>query len=129
MITMASSHDFFIAGDHHAARSMVCQALEGLGYTISPTRGDGILADRGSTAATVLWGAMAGKKFRVSFPVDFMVDQRGLLVARLNRSLMGGALKGGAIGAAKTNSAFQDAADAIGVAVNRAGLLVETAPN
>lgn len=121
---MASSHDFFIAGDQEAGKALVARALESQGFAVSGTPKGGLLAKRGSTAATVLWGGLAGKKLQVTFTVDFMTDQNGNLVARLTRDLASGALKGGAIGAAKTNTVFQESADAIGHALSDAGVLV-----
>jgi len=123
---MASAHDFFLLGDHDAARHLVASALQGQGFTVTATPTGGLLAKRGSTAATVWLGALAGKNFHVSFVVDFMVDQQGRLVARLNRNMTGGALKGGAIGAAKTNTAFEETANALGGALHQAGVLAES---
>ena len=123
---MASAHDFFLIGDHESAKQLVVSALQGDGFTVTATPAGGLLAKRGSAAATVWLGAMAGKNFHVSFLVDFMVDQQGRLVARLNRNMAGGALKGGVIGAAKTDTAFQETANSIAAALHRAGILAES---
>lgn len=125
---MPSAHDFFLLGDHEAAKHTVASALQREGFAVTTTPAGGLLAKRGSTAATVWLGAMAGKNFHVSFTVDFMVDQQGRLVARLNRNMAGGALKGGVIGAAKTDTAFQETANAIAAAAHQAGVLAESVP-
>jgi hypothetical protein len=123
---MATAHDFFLLGDHGAGRQLVVTALQNDGFAVTSTPTGGLLAKRGSTAATVWLGALAGKNFQVSFQVDFMVDQQGRLVARLHRNLTAGALKGGAIGAAKTDTAFQQTANAIAAALHQAGVLADS---
>lgn len=125
---MASSHDFFTLGDHDAARRLTVEALNSQGFTVTTTPAGGLLAKRGSTAATVWLGALAGKNFQVTLLVDFMVDHEGRLVVRLNRNMAGGAMKGGAIGAAKTDTAFQETANAIGAALHSAGALATSVP-
>jgi hypothetical protein len=126
---LASSHDFFITGGTEFGKTLVARALEGQGFSLSATPAGGFLATRGSAAATVLLGGLAGKKFHITFVVDFMTDQDGRLVARLNRGLGSGALKGGALGASKTNTAFQDAADAIGRSLAEAQVLAGDVAN
>ncbi|WP_025155608.1 hypothetical protein [Leifsonia aquatica] len=123
---MASAHDFFLLGDHEAAKQLVISALASEGFTVTTTPNGGLLAKRGSTAATIWLGAMAGKNFQMTFMVDFMVDPQGRLVARLNRNMTGGALKGGAIGAAKTDTAFQQTANAIAAVLHPAGILADS---
>jgi hypothetical protein len=123
---MAKAHDFFIIGDHENGRRIVASALQSEGFAVTATPAGGLLAKRGSTAMTVLLGGLAGNNFQQTFLVDFMVDQHGRLVARLNRNMAGGALKGGAIGAAKTDSAFQQTANAIAAALHGAGALSDS---
>ncbi|MFF2052832.1 hypothetical protein ACFVU2_14615 [Leifsonia sp. NPDC058194] len=123
---MASAHDFFLLGDHEAAKQLVVSALQSEGFTVTSTPTGGLLAKRGSAASTFWLGAFAGKNFQMSFLVDFMVDQQGRLVARLNRNMAGGALKGGAIGAAKTDTAFQETANAIAAILHPAGILADS---
>ncbi|AAT88441.1 hypothetical protein Lxx04500 [Leifsonia xyli subsp. xyli str. CTCB07] len=90
---------------------------------MTSTPSGGLLAKRGSDAATIWLGGLAGKNFQVTLTVDFMVDAEGRLVARLNRNMAGGVLKGGAIGAAKTDAAFQETANAIAAALHTSGVL------
>ena len=123
---MAKAHDFFILGDHENGRRIVASALQSEGFAVTATPSGGLLAKRGSTAMTVLLGGLAGNSFQQTFLVDFMVDEHGRLVARLNRNMAGGVLKGGAIGAAKTDSAFQQTANAIAATLHGAGALSES---
>lgn len=124
---MASSFDYFIAGDHNSGKIRVGDHLTALGYEVATDEQGRYVASRGSLQKTVWLGAMAGKNFHVSFTVEFMVDQQGQLVARLNRNMGGGALKGGALGAAKVDSAFVEAANALSNGLATDGILVGSA--
>ena len=125
---MPAAHDFFIVGGHDFGRQIVASTLEGLGFAISATPTDGLLAKRGSAASTFWLGALAGKNFQVTFVIDFMVDPHGRLVARLNRDIAAGALKGGPVGASKTDAAFQETANAIAAALHATGILADSVP-
>lgn len=123
---MARAHDFFIQGDHEAGRQIVASALRSEGFAVTATPTGGLLAKRGSTTATVLFGGLAGSKLQQTFTLDFMVDEHGRLVARLNRNMARGVAAGGAIGAARTDSAFQRTANAIAAALHGAGALSDS---
>lgn len=123
---VASSFDYFISGDHAAARAIVANTLTAQGFALEPSETGDLAAKRGSLGATVWLGALAGKNFHVSFTVEFFVDQQGQLIARLNRNLGAGVLKGGAIGASKTDGAFVDTANALAEALSGAGVLTGT---
>ena len=125
---MASVHDFFISGDHTAARAQFARALEAQGFELSETP-KGLLAKRGSLPLTILFGAMAGKKFHVTFIIEFFVDDSGQFVARLSRDIAAGALKGGAIGANMTNNVFVDTAAGVTAALQTTGILVSATSN
>lgn len=120
---MATAHDFFIQGDHENGRRLVASVLQNEGFAVTVNPVGGLIARRGSTTATILFGGLAGKGLQQTFTVDFMIDVDGRLVARLNRNMAGGVLKGGAIGAVKTDNAFQQIANAIGAALHGAGVL------
>ena len=104
------------------------KALEGAGFSVTTNPNGTFQATRGSLSRTLLLGAMAGKKFHVTFTVEFFSDPNGNLVARLNRNVSGGALKGGALGANMTNNAFLDTANALIAALSAAGILLTSAP-
>jgi len=126
---MASVHDFFLTGDHEAAKAQVASALQAEGFAITPTPKGGLLAKRGSMPITLLLGAMAGKNFQVTFTVEYLVDDSGQLVARLSRDIAAGALKGGAIGANMTNNKFVDTAAALSTALGGTGILASSKSN
>ena len=125
---MPAAHDFFLLGDHDAGRRLVASALQAEGFTVTATPSGGLLAKRGSAASSFWLGAFAGKSYQVTFLVDFMVDAEGRLVARLNRNMVSGALKGGAIGAARIDTAFQETANAIAATLHPAGVLAGSVP-
>ena len=125
---MASVHDFFLTGDHDAAKAQFTAAVEAQGFTVSETP-KGLLARRGSLPLTILLGAMSGKNFQVTFIIEFFVDAAGQFVARLSRDIAAGALKGGAIGANMTNNAFVDTANGISAALQGAGILASSSSN
>jgi hypothetical protein len=107
----------------------VSKALQAAGFTVSVNPNDrSFQATRGSLAKTLLLGAMAGKGFHVEFNVQFYSAPGGELLARLNRSVAGGALKGGAIGANMTNNAFVDTSTALTASLTAAGILLTAVP-
>ena len=125
-----ASHDFIINGDHTAARATIAAALQAEGYALNALpNGTTIVAARGSKAATLWIGALAGKNFHVSFAVDYAQDAEGRLIARLKRDMTAGALKGGAIGAAKTKTAFEETANALQAALASSGTLAASVAN
>lgn len=126
---MASSFDYFLLGDHHSARTALQRALETQGFTVTATPNGGLYAKRGSTARTVLLGAMAGSKFVVNLIVDFMTDDQGRLVARLHRDMTSGALMGGALGAAKTATVFGETGDAVAATLVQQQVLAQRVDN
>lgn len=103
------------------------KALERAGFTVTLNPNGTFQATRGSLSRTLLLGAMAGKKFHVTFTVEFFSDPNGNLIARLNRNVSGGALKGGALGANMTNNAFLDTANALIASLTASGLLLTSA--
>jgi len=120
---MASSYDYFLTGDHALAKDAVARALASEGFRVETNAAGGFNAKRGSMAATVWLGAWGGKKrFHVSFLVQFFVDAHGQLVARLNRDMASGMLKGGAVGANMTRNAFIDTAAALTVQLQASGI-------
>jgi len=126
---MAASYDYFITGDHTAARDLIADSLTEQGFTVEAAETGNFVIKRGSMGATVWLGAMAGKNFHVSFTVEFFVDPEGRLVARLNRNMANGVLKGGALGASKTDTAFVDTANTLAAALSDAGVLASTLEN
>ncbi|MEA5457256.1 hypothetical protein SPF06_21265 [Sinomonas sp. JGH33] len=126
---MASSHDFFLHGDHAEGRQIIASTLTAQGFEVTPAPNNSLLAKRGSATLTALFGVLAGSKFQITFSIDFMVDNAGRLVARINRNMASGALKGGAVGASKTNRAFETTSNALASALSASGILANALSN
>jgi hypothetical protein len=126
---VATSYDLFFAGDHDEAKRKLGGAFEQDGFTVQ-TRPDGNwVAARGSASASFWLGAMAGKRFRVTFEITFFVDPAGALVARLNRNLTGAALRGGVLGANMANNAFVKTYKSLVEALSADGTLARSIAN
>lgn len=126
---MATSHDFIISGDPEAGKKLIHDTLVNQGFTVEQTPKGGVLAKRGSMGMTLLLGALAGNNFQMTFIVEYFAGQNGELVARLNRNMGSGALKGGALGAAKMNTGFEETANALNSALSSAGILASSVSN
>lgn len=126
---MASSYDFFLTDTVDGAKAKAHKVLEEQGYQVSSTPQGNLAGEKGSVGLTVAFGALAGKSMHMRFEAQFFSDAQQRIVVRLNRNLSGGALKGGAIGAARTSTAFQNLANAMGTALHGAGVLAETKEN
>ena len=96
---VASSYDFFIAGQHDAGKAIVANALAQCGFAISATPKGGIYAERGDKALTLWFGAAAARRFYLKFVVEYFTDAHGNLVARFNRELGRSILMGSYLGA------------------------------
>ncbi|HEY1530654.1 MAG TPA: hypothetical protein VGF80_07560 [Galbitalea sp.] len=124
---MAGQYDLSLAGDRQAAKDLVTRVLGEQGFTLETNPNGSLTAKRGSAGMTVLLGGLAGKNLQMTFFVEFLDGSDGNLVARLSRNTAAGALKGGAIGAGKTNNAFVDLVNAIAAAAQAAGVFVTSA--
>ncbi|WBU37742.1 hypothetical protein [Homoserinibacter sp. YIM 151385] len=122
---MPSNTEITFSVDVAAARAVVIGALEAEGYTLSPSTPGWSKATRGSMPLTLLLGGLAGKNFHVGFLVGERVDEQGRASFRIDRDLATGAVKGGAIGAVRTDKAYVSAVEAVAAAARRAGVLVE----
>ena len=122
---MPTAYDFHVPASVDEARAAVTKSLSEQGFGVSVTPNGSVVAKRGSLGLTLFVGAMAGDKMHVTFDVQFFSDGAGS-VARLNRSLAAGALKGGALGASRAADTFQNTAHKLGVALHEAQLLTKT---
>lgn len=111
---MATTHDFFLAGDPEQGRGIVVDALRAQGFSVTPAPDGAFAVQRGSTAMTVLFGGLSGSQLRITFLLRFLTDQQGGLVARLSRDQVGAAVSGGAIGASKATAVFEQCVADIG---------------
>lgn len=120
---MASTYDFTLTGDPAVAQQAVLDALAGAGHRVSALQDGTLAVERGNGTATFWLGAMAGKNFHTRYSLQFFPVEGGT-VARFTRSGSLGALKGGAIGHAKTSDIFNEAARAIDAGTRQAGVFV-----
>ncbi|PZF53841.1 hypothetical protein DEJ23_14185 [Curtobacterium sp. MCSS17_008] len=126
---MPESHDFFVAADPESTRARVRDALVREGYSVEDGDQGALLATRGSLGLTLLIGALANDRtFHTRLDVQVMVTPDGRTVARLLRGSGKSALKGGAIGIARGNRAFEQAANAIHAELAGAGVLTDSVP-
>jgi hypothetical protein len=126
---MPESHDFFVAADPDSVRTRVGDALAREGYTVEGGDQGALRATRGSLGLTLLIGGMANDRtFHTRLDVQVMVAPDGRTVARLLRGSGKSAIKGGALGIARGNRAFEQAANAIHHELAQAGILTESVP-
>lgn len=126
---MPESHDFFVAADPGAVRARLRDALVREGYAVDDEEQGTLRATRGSMGLTLLIGGLANDRtFHTRLDVQIMVTPDGRTVARLLRGSGKSALKGGAIGIARGNRAFEQAANAIHTELAGAGVLTDSVP-
>jgi hypothetical protein len=123
---VAGQYDIFISGDAQAAKDLVARIVGEQGFTAETNPNGGLTAKRGSAGVTFLLGGLAGKNLQMTFFVEFLAAPDGSLDVRLHRNTAAGALKGGAIGASRTNNAFVDLVNAIAAAAQAAGTFVSS---
>ncbi|SMF10979.1 hypothetical protein L603_001200000060 [Cellulosimicrobium cellulans J34] len=113
--------DYFLSGDPEVAKQLLHAALQEQGFAVTVRPTGQWAAERGSRTKTFWLGAFAGKAQHLVFTVDFMVhgDQ---LVARIDRPTGHGAMAG-AIGIARSNTAFAEVDQAIGTRLTSHGVL------
>ncbi|MDP9737917.1 MULTISPECIES: hypothetical protein [unclassified Curtobacterium] len=127
---MPESHDFFVAADPESTRTIVRDALVREGYTITDGDQGALLGTRGSLGLTLLVGGLLNDRtFHTRLDVQLMVAPDGRTVARLLRGSGRSAVKGGALGVARGNRAFEQAANAIHTSLAQAGVLTDSVPS
>jgi hypothetical protein len=124
---MAGQYDIFLSGDQLAAKELVARVVGEQGFTIVLNPNGSLSVKRGSSTATVLLGGLAGKNLQMTFFIEYLSGSDGSLDARLSRNTAAGALKGGALGASRTNNAFVDLVNGIAAAAQAAGTFVSSA--
>jgi hypothetical protein len=112
-IISVAGTEFVVAGRLDQAVPFVYSALESAGFRSTAT-GPGVSRiERGSLGKTVALGAFAGKNFHVSFILSFRLDERGNSYFRFEADGAGSAVKGGAIGYARSKKIFEEATTSI----------------
>ena len=124
---MAGQYDIFFSGETQAARDLVVHVIGEQGFAVEANPNGGLSARRGSTGATLLLGGLAGKNLQMTFFVEFLDGANGTLDARISRNTAASAIKGGALGASRTNNAFVDLVNAIAAAAQASGTFVSSA--
>ncbi len=118
--------ELVLAGNDQQTVPVVISVAEGLGYTASLLEGGQIKLERGSLTKTLLLGGLAGKGFHISFTFAIGADGAGNTLVRFDQDSALGAVKGGAIGFAKSKSAFNEFMGAVRTeATSRSILLAE----
>jgi hypothetical protein len=123
---VAGQYDLHLSGDAQAAKDLVARVFGEQGFTIETNPNGGFTAKRGSAGMTALLGGLAGKNLQMTFFAEFLVGPEGEPIVRISRNLGASALKGGAIGASRTNNAFVDAVNAIAAAAQSSGTFVKS---
>jgi hypothetical protein len=113
--------DFFVI-DPEAGRAVLAQVLREQGFEVATVPATGAwLVRRGSSLATAALGAMAGRKQRLEYRVEFFTHE-GRLVARFRRDGGAGAM-GGAIGVRRSARVFDEVAAVLSDRLTAAGQL------
>lgn len=113
-----------LSGDDQLTVPVVISIAEGLGYTATTPSPGSVKVERGSLQKTLWLGAMAGKGFHVSFTFAIGVDQYGNTWLRFDEKGGLGAVKGGAIGYAKSKAAFEEFIAAVRAQTGERGILI-----
>ena len=116
--------ELILSGSEQQTVPVVISIAQGLGYEATQPSQTSIKLERGNLTKTLLLGAMAGKNFHISFTFDIGVDQHGNTWLRFDQDGALGAVKGGAIGYAKSKNAYADFVNAMRTETMRRGLLL-----
>lgn len=117
-----ASADYFLSGDPDAARAELAGVLGDHGFAVTHRPDGSWEVARGSTTATALFGALAGRKHqRLVYAVRFF-DHQGVAVARFARE-SGAGVMGGAFGVRRSESVFAEVSEAIAARLHARGQL------
>ena len=115
-------HRFVVSGDPAMARNTVYTALENQGFTLTHVDDWSADAQRGSSGASVLLGAFAGKKGRhVKLRVSCQSSPEGTVITLIQGT---SGASGGLIGVSQASGLYSDIYDAVGLTFQNAGVLV-----
>ncbi|ANJ28085.1 hypothetical protein [Agromyces aureus] len=116
--------ELILSGAEQQTVPVVISIAQGLGYEATQPTAHSIKLERGNLSKTMLLGAMAGKNFHISFTFDIAVDEQGNTWLRFDQDGALGAVKGGAIGYAKSKNAYAEFIDAMRRETAQRGLLL-----
>ncbi len=115
-------HKFVVSGDPAIARNTVYSALENQGFTLTQIDDWSANAERGSSGASIMLGAFAGKKGRhVKLNVTCQTTSEGVVIT-LTQGTSG--FSGGLIGMGQASALYSDIYNAVGSAFQGAGVLI-----
>ena len=115
-------HRFIVNGDPVMARNTVYSALESQGFTLTHIDDWSADAQRGSSGASIMLGAFAGKKGRhVKLLVTCQTSPEGTVIT-LTQGTSGAS--GGIIGVNQANALYSEIYNAVGSVFQGAGVLV-----
>lgn len=116
--------ELILAGTDEQSVPFVIGIAESLGYTATrPTPGR-IKLERGSLPLTLFVGALAGSRFHISFTFDIGVDEHGNSWFRFDQDGAMGAVKGGALGYAKSKEEYAAFLGAVRAEAAQRGVLL-----
>lgn len=116
--------ELILSGNDQQTVPVVVAIAQGLGYEATQPSQGNIKLERGNLTKTLLLGAMAGKNFHISFSFDIGVDAHGNTWLRFDQDGALGAVKGGAIGYAKSKNAYGEFIDTVRRETAERGLLL-----
>lgn len=121
---MAGERIFKLSTTPEDAHQEVCRVFESEGFTVTQYAADTVQGQRGKFWFTILFGAFAQKSFHISlFARITQVD--GQTRVKLYRDTTKDLLKGGTLGAAKTEKQFKELVAALRAGFSAQGALVE----
>ena len=115
-------HRFLVRGDPAIARNTVYAALANQGFTLTPHDDWSADAERGSSGASVMLGAFAGKKGRhVKINITCQSSPDGFVITLLQGT---SGVSGGLIGVQQAESIYTEIYQSVGTAFLNAGILI-----
>ncbi|MCL2529184.1 MAG: hypothetical protein FWE41_02490 [Coriobacteriia bacterium] len=118
-----AGHKFIVGGEPAVARDTIYTILGNQGFTVNQTGEWSARAERGSKAASLVLGALAGKKGRhVIIDLELVTTPEGNLDATFTQKTSGAS--GGLLGASQAIKIYQEIYDSVGEALQSDGILI-----
>ena len=115
-------HKFVVSGDPAMARNTVYTTLENQGFTVTPIDDWSADAERGSSGASIMLGAFAGKKGRhVKLQITCQTSPEGVVITLVQGT---SGVSGGLIGVSQASALYSDIYGTVGTAFQNAGVLI-----
>ena len=115
-------HRFVVSGDPSIARNTVYATLQNLGFTLTRMDDWTATAERGSAGASIMFGALAGKKGRhVKLRVTCQMSSEGVVITLVQET---SGVSGGIIGMNQASALYSDIYNTVGVTFQGAGVLL-----